>query len=195
MYKRNVISLLLLSSLAITTNASANNNPVPSRTTVANADAQSSHSRTVIIHTEDNSLHSRTLVVQITSFDPAEANHGLLFALHALRDSTGAFNNKPYDLTVKIVFSGKGVLNASKNIKNPARIRFETRPEDPKKDTIHLIRALREWDVEMKATGFGLKQFGLSPKDLVEGVSGGGSKVIPRFITSPESNEVVVVTF
>ena len=166
MNKQQIISLLLLLTSIVATN----------------------------IHADDY-LHSRTMVVQITSFDPAEANHGLLFALHGLRDSMGDFGNPPYDLTVKIVFSGEGVLNASKRINNPARIRFETRPEDPKKDTKHLIRALKERHVEMKATGFGLKQFGLSPKDLVDGVKGGGSKIIPRFITSPESDEVVVVTF
>lgn len=48
----------------------------------------------------------------------------------------------------------------------------------------------------MRATGFGLKQFGLDPAtDLLPGVLGGGANIIPRFITSPEANEVIVVSF
>ncbi len=48
----------------------------------------------------------------------------------------------------------------------------------------------------MRATGFGLKQFGVDPTtDLLPGVLGGGANVIPRFITSPEDDDVIVVSF
>ncbi len=49
----------------------------------------------------------------------------------------------------------------------------------------------------MRATGFGIKQFGLDPAtDLLKGVMGGGANIIPRFITSPdETDGVVVVNF
>lgn len=140
--------------------------------------------------------NARTLVVQIASFDPLVANHGLLFALHSLKDSRGTFGNPAYDLTVKVVFSGDGVLNASNKIKH-SKVTFETRPEDPAKKADVLIKALVDRGVQIKATGFGLKQFGLDPKtDLLPGVSGGGSTVIPRFIMSAEDKEgVAVVNF
>ncbi len=143
-----------------------------------------------------NIANARTMVVQISSFNPTNSVHGLLFALHSLKDSWGEFGNDPYELTVKVVFNGEGVLNASNKIKH-AKIRIKTRPDDPKKTARHLIRALRKAGVEMRATGFGLKQYGLNPKtDLIRGVMGGGANVIPRFITSPEEADgVVVVNF
>ena len=126
-----------------------------------------------------NIANARTMVVQISSFNPTESAHGLIFALHSLKDSRGDFGNDPYDLTVKVVFNGEGVLNASNKIKHP-KIRIDTRPDDPKKTAPHLIRALRKEGVKMKATGFGLKQYGLNPKkDLIRGVKGGGANVIP----------------
>jgi predicted peroxiredoxin len=140
-----------------------------------------------------NIANARTMVVQISSFDPTESTHGLLFALHSLKDSRGEFGNEPYDLTVKVVFNGEGVLNASNKIKHPI-VRINTRPDDPRKTADHLIRALRKEGVEMRATGFGLKQYGLNPKkDLLKGVMGGGANVIPRFFTSPEEADGVVV--
>ncbi|MEE9338718.1 MAG: DsrE family protein [Methylococcaceae bacterium] len=143
-----------------------------------------------------NIANARTMVVQISSFNPTESVHGLIFALHSLKDSRGEFGNEPYDLTVKVVFNGEGVLNASNKIKHP-RIRIATRPDDPRKTARRLIRELRKEDVEMRATGFGLKQYGINPKeDLIRGVKGGGANVIPRFIISPEETDgVVVVNF
>lgn len=143
-----------------------------------------------------NIANARTMVVQISSFNPIESVHGLLFALHSLKDSRGEFGNDPYDLTVKILFNGEGVLNASNKITHP-KIRIETRPDDPKKTARRLIKVLRKEGVEMRATGFGIKQFGLDPEtDLLPGVMGGGSNIIPRFITSPEETDgVVVVNF
>lgn len=140
-----------------------------------------------------NIANARTMVVQISSFNPIDSGHGLIFALHSLKDSRGEFGNEPYDLTVKVLFNGEGVLNASNKIKHP-KIRISTRPDDPKKTAKHLIRALHEAGVQMKATGFGLKQYGLNPKkDLFPGVMGGGANVIPRFIISPEETDGVVV--
>ncbi len=143
-----------------------------------------------------NIANARTMVVQISSFNPTESVHGLLFAFHSLKDSRGEFGNEPYDLTVKVVFNGEGVLNASNKIKHP-RIRIATRPDDPRKTARRLIRALRKEGVEMRATGFGLKQHGINPEeDLIRGVKGGGANVIPRFIISPEETDgVVVVNF
>ena len=143
-----------------------------------------------------NTANARTMVVHITSFNPIKSVHGLLFALHSLRDSRGEFGNDPYDLTVKILFSGEGVLNASNRIIAP-RVRIQTRPEDPAKIPGVLIDKLRKEGVEMRATGFGLKQYGLNPKkDLRLGVKGGGPGVIPRLVTSPEeTNGVIVINY
>jgi hypothetical protein len=143
-----------------------------------------------------NFANAKTMVVQISSFNPTESVHGLLFALHSLKDSRGEFGNEPYDLTVKILFDGEGVLNASNIIKHP-KIRIDTRPDDPNKTARHLIKALNEEGVEMRATGFGLKQYGLNPEtDLIRGVLGGGGNIIPRFVISPEETDgVVIVSF
>ncbi|MEE9346459.1 MAG: DsrE family protein [Methylococcales bacterium] len=143
-----------------------------------------------------NIAAARTMIVQISSFNPTESTHGLLFALHSLRDSRGEFGNDPYDLTVKILFNSEGVLNAAKKIVTP-RVRISTRPEDPAKTAGSLINALRKEGVEMRATGFSLKQYGIDPKtDLKRGVQAGGSSIIPRFVTSPEESDgVVVVSF
>ena len=144
-----------------------------------------------------NSVASaRTLVVQISSYNPTESVHGLLFAFHSLKDARGDFGNEAYDLTVKVLFNGEGVINASNKIKHP-KIRIDTRPDDPRKTADRLIRALYDEGVEMRATGFGLKQFGLDPAtDLLPGVLGGGANVIPRFITSPDEDDgVIVVSF
>jgi|GEM_PF-5937102 len=140
--------------------------------------------------------NARTMVVQITSFNPIKSVHGLLFALHSLRDSRGEFGNDPYALTVKILFSGEGVLNASNKIIAP-RVRIQTRPEDPAKIPGILIDTLRREGVEMRITGFDLKQYGMNPKtDLRLGVKGGGPGVIPRFITSPgEADGVIVINY
>lgn len=139
---------------------------------------------------------ARTMVVQISSFNPIRSVHGLLFALHSLRDSRGEFGNDPYPLTVKVLFSGEGVLNASNKIIAPW-VRIQTRPEDPVKIPGVLIDTLRKEGVEMRATGFGLKQYGLNPKtDLRLGVKGGGAEVVPRFITSPgETDGVIVINY
>lgn len=143
-----------------------------------------------------SSVNARTMVVQISSYNPTESVHGLLFAVHSLRDSQGEFGNEPYDLIVKVLFNGEGVLNASNRIKHP-RIRIETRPDDPPKTARRLIKELHSRGVEMRATGFGIKQFGIDPAtDLLPGVQGGGANVIPRFITSPEETDgVIVVNF
>lgn len=140
-----------------------------------------------------SSANARTIVVQISSYNPTESVHGLLFALHSLRDSQGDFGNEPYDLTVKLLFNGEGVLNTSNKIQHP-RIRIETRPDDPPKTARRLNKELRSRGVEMRATGFGIKQFGIDPTtDLLPGVLGGGANIIPRFVSSPEDSDGVVV--
>jgi len=143
-----------------------------------------------------NIANARTMVVQISSFNPTESVHGLLFALHSLKDSWGEFGKEPYDLTVKVIFKGEGILNASNKIVQP-KIRIATLPNDPLKTASRLIRVLYREGVEMRADGFSLKQYGMDPeKDLVKGVMGGGPNIIPRFITSPEETDgVIVVNF
>lgn len=49
--------------------------------------------------------------------------------------------------------------------------------------------ALRREGVEMRATGFGLKQHNVQPDDLIGGVESGGAPITLRFAASPEEED------
>jgi len=136
----------------------------------------------------------RTLVVQISSADTVSAVNGLLFALHSIRNARGEFGGQPFRLQVKVSFGGAGVLNASTKILHP-EIRIPTLPDDPVKTPEALVDALLAEGVQMRASGFALKSYGVDPTDLMVGVMPAGPSDQPRFIASPESFDTFVVNF
>jgi hypothetical protein len=152
-----------------------------------------------------NDVHGRTVVVHVTTFDATRVTNALLFAKH-----TCQFLPDAADTTMRILLTNIGALNAVEDLNHPINT-VPTLPsgDDDPKDAKSLIKKLLGQipsdpsllcNVEVVASGLGLKTHGKTADDLIEGVKVGGpmpsSPVqIPAYLTTPaeEGQPMVVI--
>lgn len=149
--------------------------------------------------------NGRTVVVHLTTFDADRVTNGLLFAKH-----TCQFLPDNADSTVRVLFTNAGVLNALKDIRAPKnRVPTLESGDDDPKQAKSLIRKLLGHvavnppllcNIEVVASGLGLKTYGKTGDDLINGVQVGGPMPsapvqIPVFLTTPaeEGQPMVVI--
>ncbi|MCA9421562.1 MAG: hypothetical protein KC592_11105 [Nitrospira sp.] len=147
----------------------------------------------------------RTVVVHINSFDADRTTNGLLFAKHTCQFLPDAAHS-----TVRVLFSNAGVFNALKDLNHPKnRVPTLESGDDDPKHAKSLVRKLLGHvtvnppllcNVEVVATGLGLKSYGKTADDLIDGVQVGGpmpsSPVqVPAYLTTPaeEGQPIVVI--
>ena len=150
-------------------------------------------------------VEGRTVVVHITTFDADRVTNGLLFAKH-----TCQFLPDAADTTMRVLFTNAGVLNAVKDIDHPKnRVpTLESGDDDPKfaKSLIKKLLGHTPTDpallcnIEVVAAGLGLKTYGKTADDLIDGVQMGGPMQsapvqIPAYLTTPaeEGQPMVVI--
>jgi len=152
-----------------------------------------------------NNAEGRTVVVHITTFDADRVTNGLLFAKH-----TCQFLPDAADTTMRVLFTNAGVLNAVKDIDHPKnRVpTLESGDDDPKQAKSLIKKLLGQaptdpsllCNVEVVASGLGLKTYAKTADDLVDGVKVGGPMPsapvqIPAYLTTPavEGQPMVVI--
>ena len=149
-------------------------------------------------------VEGRTVVVHITTFDASRVTNGLLFAKHSCQ-----FLPDAADSTIRILFTNAGVLNAVEEIDHPKnRVPTLESGDDDPKDAKSLLEKLLghaptnphlQCNIEVVATGLGLKTYGKTADDLIDGVKVGGPMPsapvqIPAYLTTPaEKGQPMVV--
>ena len=114
-------------------------------------------------------------MVHITTFDASRVTNGLLFAKHSCQ-----FLPDAADTTMRILFTNAGVLYAVEDLHHPQNrvTTLESGDDDPKHARNLLEKLLGhvptnpqlQCNIEVVATGLGLKTYGKTADDLIDGV-------------------------
>jgi hypothetical protein len=152
-----------------------------------------------------NDIHGRTVVVHVTTFDATRVTNALLFAKH-----TCQFLPDAADTTMRILLTNAGGLNAVEDLNHPINTvpTFASGDDDPK-DVKSLLEKLLghvstdpglQCDIDVVASGLGLKTYGKTAADLIDGIKLGGPMPsspgqIPVYLTIPaeEGQSMVVI--